>query len=141
MIPTRFRSMSRRAFVQGTVALLVAGAAATVGGLTLGSAPPVRPARRLASVVAHRESAATVGREVLRLRPAEANLDLLLAALAASVPDLPRLLMEASDDDLRAALDAASRRDFAEASDGLIRVRGWIASVTEARICAIVALA
>ncbi len=141
MSPTRSRSMSRRAFVRGAAALVVAGAAAAIGGPTVWSAQPVQPARRLASVVTHRDCAATVGREVLRLRPAEANVGLLLAALAASVPDLQRLLSEASDNDLRAALDAASRRDFAEATDGMIRVRGWMASVTEARICAIVALA
>ena len=140
MIPMRHRTMSRRAFVQGTAALLVATTAAAVGGLALGSARPLPPARRLASVMTHRESAATVGREVLRLRPAEANVDVLLAALAASVPDLARLLAQSSDDELRAALDAASRRDFAEASDGLIRVQGWVASVTEARVCAIAAL-
>lgn len=141
MIPTRSRSISRRAFVQGTAALLVAGAAATVAGRNLGSARSVSPARRLASLVTNRDSAATVGREVLRIRPAEADVGVLLAALAVSVPALPSLLSEASDDDLRAALDAASRRDFAEAGDGVIRVRGWLASVTEARICAIVALA
>lgn len=141
MIPTWTRSISRRAFVRGAVGLAVAGVAASAGGGALGLGRPVSPARRLASIVAHRESAAAVGREVLRQRPSEADVGVLLAALGASVPDLPRLLAHASDDVLRAALDAASRRDFAEAADGLVHVQGWIASRTEARICAIVALA
>jgi hypothetical protein len=141
MIPRRTPSISRRAFVRGALGLAVAGAAASVGGGVVGPGRPVAPARRLASIVSHRESAAVVGREFLRLRPGEADVGVLLAALGASVPDLARLLVEASDNDLRAALDAASRRDFAEAGNGLIRVRGWIASLTEARICAIVALA
>lgn len=141
MTPRRTPSISRRAFVRGAVGLAVAGVAATIGGGAVGIGKPVAPARRLASIVSHRESATAVGREVLRLRPGEADVDVLLSALGASVPHLARLLAEASDDELRAALDAASRRDFAEAGPGLIRVRGWVASLTEARICAIVALA
>jgi hypothetical protein len=141
MILRRTRSISRRAFVRGIMAIPVAGAAALVIRSALGPGRPVTPARRLASIVSHRESAASVGREVLRLRPAEADASALLAALAASVPDLPRLLAEGSDDELRVAVDGASRRDFAEAGDGLIRINGWIASLTEARVCAIVAVA
>ena len=140
MIPAWSRSISRRAFVRGAVGLAVAGVAA-IGGGAFWLGRPVSPARRLASIVSHRESAAAVGREVLRQRPAEADLGVLLAALGASVPDFPRLLAQAGDDDLRAALDAASRRDFAEAGDGLIRIHGWIASRTEARVCAIIPLA
>jgi hypothetical protein len=141
MSPRRVPSISRRAFVRGAVGLTAAGVAAAVGGGLLGRGRPATPAQRLASIVAHRESAAAVGREVLRARPAEADLPILLAALGRSVPDLPRLLAQAGDDELRAALDTASRRDFAEAGDGLIRVQGWVASRTEARLCAIVALA
>ena len=141
MTPTWTRSISRRAFVRGAIGLVVAGVAAGAGGSALGLARPAAPARRLAGIVSHHASVVAVGREVLRQRPAEADVGVLLAALGASVPDLPRLLAEGSDDDLRAALDGASRRDFAEAGDGLIRLQGWIASRTEARLCAIAVLA
>jgi hypothetical protein len=142
MSSRRFRAISRRSFVRGALGLTAAaGLAAAAGGSLLGRSLPASPAQRLASIVAHRESAVAVGREVLRVRPAEADIPVLLAALGASVPDLPRLLDQGSDDELRVALDRASRRDFAAAGDGLVRVQGWVASRTEARVCAIIALA
>jgi hypothetical protein len=139
--PIRTRPISRRAFVRGAIGLAVAGVAASLGGTAIGLGRPVSPARRLAGIVSHRDSVVAVGREALRQRPAEADVGVLLAALCASVPDLTRLLAEGSDDDIRAALDSASRRDFAQAGDGLVRLQGWVASRTEARLSAIAVLA
>jgi hypothetical protein len=64
----------------------------------------------------------------------------LLSGLAESVPDLSGLLRDGSDDDVRAALDAARRHDFATRSSGLMRIDGWVVARTEARACALIAL-
>lgn len=133
--------VSRRRFLEGAAALTVA---AGLGGLrlaTLGASPSTDLVQRLASLLTHRSSAAAFGREVLRERPGEASAAVLLAGLRSTVPDLDRLVREGSDDDLRAAMEAASRRDFASGGDAILRVRGWVVATTEARLCALAAVA
>jgi hypothetical protein len=65
----------------------------------------------------------------------------LLAGLAASVPDLDAVLRHGTDDDVRAALDVARRREFAARAPDVIRIDGWVVARTEARACALIALA
>jgi hypothetical protein len=50
------------------------------------------------------------------------------------------VLRSGTDDDIRAALDAARRREFAEHRDGVLRLQGWVVARTEARLAALVAL-
>jgi hypothetical protein len=89
----------------------------------------------------HRDGAARVGRAALDAGAVEPDVRGLLAGLGESVPNLADVLREGSDDDLRAALDDARRRDFADRAGGLTRVEGWVVARTEARVCALVALA
>jgi hypothetical protein len=65
----------------------------------------------------------------------------LMAGLADAVPDLSGLLRDGTDDDVRAALDVARRHEFAGRGPGLIRIEGWVVARTEARACALIALA
>src|SRR5690606_29257250 len=93
---------------------------------------------RLVRLFAHRESAVVVGRRYLALahEPADA------AALAARVAGNPRgyaRLCAADAVALRALVARQERRDFA--AGRTVTVDGWVLSLTEARLCAIAALA
>jgi hypothetical protein len=81
-----------------------------------------------------------VGRAALDAGAVERDVRGLMAGLRESVPNLADVLRAGSDDDLRAAIDDARRRDFAERAEGLTRIEGWVVARTEARVCALVAL-
>jgi hypothetical protein len=59
----------------------------------------------------------------------------------ASVPDLDAALRRGSGDDIRAALDIGRRREFAIHGADVIRIDGWVVARSEARACALIALA
>ncbi len=99
------------------------------------------PGERLASVIGHRDAAARVGRDALVAGVVEPDVPGLLAGLREAVTNLDDVLRDGSDDDLRAALDGARRHDFAGRGEGVTRVHGWVVARTEARVCALVALA
>ncbi|HEX2754085.1 MAG TPA: hypothetical protein VHM48_01405, partial [Candidatus Limnocylindrales bacterium] len=99
------------------------------------------PGARLASVLAHSDSAARIGRAALAGGFVERDVRGLLAGLAGSIPDLDALLRDGGDDDVRAALDVARRREFAAPGAAVLRIDGWIVAPTEARACALIALA
>jgi hypothetical protein len=132
---TTRRGWSRRRFlrVSGSLAALAAA------GVAVGPRSPVNASARLASLVPSRESARAVGREYLAARTDRPGADLLVAELRRGVPSLDRLVASGSDGELRAATDAAVRRDFA--IEDVVHVRGWILSKTEARLCGLTALA
>ncbi len=138
------RGFSRRGFLRLAAWLGVAGAGsaairpATPFGLGRGAA--LDPGVRLVAAIAHPEGAARVGRTALAAGLVEQDTHALLAALADTVPGLDKVLGDGSDNEIRHALDAARRRDFAEHGDGIVLVRGWVVARTEARVCALVAL-
>jgi hypothetical protein len=138
-------TISRRTFLRGGAWIAIAGAASmAIAGTAARALLPGRATtagERLADVMPHRDSAARVGRAALDAGAVERDVRGLLTGLGEAVPNLADVLRDGSDDDLRAALDDARRRDFAERADGLTRVEGWVVARTEARVCALVALA
>jgi hypothetical protein len=139
------RTLSRRTFLRRGAWVAIAGAASVAisGSGARALAPHRAPGagERLVAVITHGEGAARVGRSALAAGVVEADVRGLIAGLQAGAPGLADLLRGGSDDEIRAALDAARRRDFAERADGLTRVDGWVVARTEARVCALVALA
>jgi len=139
------RDMSRRAFlVRSAWLAIAAGTAVAVGGLAsgllrFGGAPT--PGARLAAGLPRGDGAARSGRAALASGLVELDVRGLMAGLATAVPDLSGLLRDGSDDDIRAALDVARRHEFAERGPGLMRIEGWVVARTEARACALIALA
>ncbi len=78
----------------------------------------------------HAESAAALGAEFARLRPAEASIPALLRQL-----DLPRIPPRRAE---LARLRERHRLDFREGR--VVRLEGWMLSTTELRLCALVHL-
>jgi hypothetical protein len=93
------------------------------------------PAARLAGLLAHRDSARSLGRAALAALPGATTPPALAAAVLADLPGDAAALAAASDDDLRALVAARVREDFD--SGDTVRVDGWILSCTEARLCAL----
>ena len=137
-------AISRRTFLRRGAWVAIAGAAsmaiAGTAARALVSGRPTSAGERLAAVMPHRDGAVRVGRAALDAGAVERDVRGLLAGLSESVPNLADVLRAGSDDDLRAAIDDARRRDFAERADGLTQVEGWVVARTEARVCALVAL-
>jgi hypothetical protein len=128
--------VTRRTFIAG----LVAGIAGAALGLRLywsgGSA--AREARRLAGVLQHPDSAALLGRLYLDGNPREADAARLLTLIGASPgPALPPV-SAATNEALRARLEERIRNDFINGDT--VAVDGWLLSITEARLCALVSL-
>jgi hypothetical protein len=133
------RRWTRRAFLRAT-----AGVAGTVtlgalgGGLVLRGDVPVPLAVRLGALLPERASAVAVGAAYLDVVPDERAIGRLLASLEHRVRGLERIAATTTDAELRALLAAASQADFA--AGDTIRVRGWILSRSEARVCALASL-
>ena len=118
------------------------------GGALLGWLAPWRalveidapaPARRLSGLLVHQQSARDVGRAYLRAAgPAAPTVDGLVELVARELPGRGRTLRRASDDELRRLLVLRCQRDFAD--ERTVVLDGWVASVTEARLCGIAAL-
>jgi hypothetical protein len=96
------------------------------------------PAARLAGLLAHRDSARSLGRAALAALPGATAPPALAAAVLAGLPGGQAKLAAASDDELRALVAARVREDFD--SDDVVQVDGWILSCTEARLCALASI-
>jgi hypothetical protein len=96
------------------------------------------PAARLARLLRGRDSARAIGREYLRSLPRAASASVLVNAIALGLPGGHSTLGAVGDAELRALLAERSRADFGE--DRTVRLRGWLLSETEARLCALAAL-
>jgi hypothetical protein len=94
---------------------------------------------RLLSLLRHRASARRIGRAYLDVMPCEANARSLVDLICGDVlPDRAELpWME--DEALRESLRRQLRRDFKRGCT--VKVDGWILSATEARLCALAAVA
>ncbi|HMR31024.1 MAG TPA: hypothetical protein PKA13_08175 [Geminicoccaceae bacterium] len=118
---------------------LLAGATGTafVAALPASAAAPTA-AGALVDALDQRDSALAIGREVLAQQPG-LSADVLVAELARAVALPPGRLARMDRELLRARLDAARSAEFGRADT--VRVRGWVLAASEARLCALVALA
>lgn len=96
------------------------------------------PAARLARLLSARDSARAIGREYLRSLPPAPNAGVLVQAIAAGLPGGYGVLATAGDAELRTLLAELSSADFGEGRT--VRLRGWVLSETEAKLCALAAL-
>ncbi len=94
---------------------------------------------RLGRLLPHQQSARAVGLEYLRAAArANPTADDLVDLLANDVAGGHHTLRSASDGELRKQLALRSQQDFAE--ERTVALDGWVAALTEARLCAIAAL-
>ena len=93
---------------------------------------------RLIALLTHSESANIIGGEYLRMYHQEANVDILLNQIASRLAVSDVGLFGTTDQQLRERLDGMIRADFAV--DRVVKLRGWVLSATEARLCALAAL-
>jgi hypothetical protein len=93
--------------------------------------------QHLPRMIPHRESAAHIGRAYLRMVPADAAglLDLLCAPMSQALRSPAAIEGYALEDLLR----TRKMDDFA--AGRVVLIDGWMLSETEARLCALVALA
>jgi len=95
-------------------------------------------AARLTGLLEHQRSARAVGREYLRVAPAEASAGALASLVVSQFPAEHRALGRVMDRQLRELLLLAVRQDFLQGRT--VELHGWIVALTEARVCAIAAL-
>ena len=139
------KRISRRGLLRGVGALAVGAAASLVTGgpaatlFRLGR--PSAPGARLAAALPHSDGALRLGRVALASGLVERDAAGLVAGLVERIPDLEAVMRDGSDNDLRAALDVARRLEFAAHGPDVVRLDGWVVARTEARACALIALA
>jgi len=126
--------MSLRFSRRGFLATFAAGIVGAALGLRLYWNPgrTSAEAQRLARLLPHTDSAARLGRRYLEGTPQEADAGRLLTLIDATPAD------GEADAALRERLDARTRQDFI--AGATVAVDGWLLSVTEARLCALVSL-
>jgi hypothetical protein len=125
-------SISRRRFTRGTIPTLVGSLAIALPWLT----HPATPAT-LGALLRHRASAERIGRRYLATLPAGTD-DSRLFAMSPALDHVLRAVRhqpEVAADLLRQGINDDFRR-----ADTVI-VDGWVLAATEARFCALVALA
>jgi hypothetical protein len=133
------RAIERRRFFQ---AVLGMGSAAVVAKVAPWRAlveivnPPL--STKLVSLLEHRCSARVVGGEYLREASGEAGARGLVDAIASELEGGHDEARAASGSELRELVARRIQRDFAE--DRTVKLRGWIVSHTEARLCALAAV-
>jgi hypothetical protein len=123
--------LSRRRFALGMMTALIGGLASALPGFSR-----VAPGADLGMLVGRRESAERVGRRYLSMLPADIDrsrllktspaLDRALRATRRKPEAAARLLRQSIEDDFRRA--------------NTVVVDGWVLALTEARLCAIIAL-
>jgi hypothetical protein len=108
---------------------------------------------RLIALFHHQHSARVIGQTYLQRCPQDADVRVLLKKVVAdtvrsaassdvssgSPADSAHRLRSASDRDLMDLLQRRIRQDFTE--EKVVKLQGWILSATEARLCALTALA
>ena len=126
--------MDRRAFLTTTWTLLSASPIVLWLGAGCWSPSSAEAAARvLAGPLAESPEVADLGRRILARGSSGPTLELLTAALTEGWPEAPREEVEAASRLQRQHLDEFARGRTAE-------VDGWVLSLTEARLCALVAL-
>jgi hypothetical protein len=95
-----------------------------------------RDAQRLAGLIRHADSAALLGGSTWPAPQADAARLVTLIGAASSTALTP--ISAITDEALRAGLEEKIRTDFI--AGDLVAVGGWLLSITEARLCALVSL-
>lgn len=90
---------------------------------------------RLKELIPHTESAVVIGREYLRMASADREPGHLAALISSCCGER---VFDSDGEALRRSLVRRTRQDFAEGH--IVRIHGWMLSVTEARLCGLVAL-
>jgi len=127
---------TRRTFLAG----LAAGIVGAALGLRLywSGGNATREAMRLTGMLRHPDSAALLGRLYLDKNPQEADAARLVTLIGATQdPALPPVTA-APDESLRSSLEERIRNDFIDGDT--VAVDGWLLSITEVRLCALVSL-
>ena len=134
------RVFSRREAIKFAVAATVTALvrAQLPGVATLQRTQEALLPARLVALLAHPESAKVIGGEYLLKYPQEADLDTLLDQIASRIVASDVGLFTTTDQQLREQLAGMIRADFAV--DRIVKLRGWVLSVTEARLCALATL-
>jgi hypothetical protein len=127
----------RRVFLLGTI-----GAGVSLMQWSPWSWPFLAPdndlsAERLVDVLAHRETAAALGGEYLRLVPGEADAGVLRILIVRSLSGSTRSIERPSKERLREWVRRTSIDDFEQ--EHTFKLDGWILARTEARLCALAA--
>jgi hypothetical protein len=107
-------------------------------GTRFALAGPAQSADRLAAVFRRRTSAAAVGRAYLAGHPGEAGIDHLVTQLGEALRRWDCEPDRADCMTLRVAMSRLVKEDFA--SSRVVKVDGWVLSLSEARLCGLVAL-
>jgi hypothetical protein len=128
--------LTRRTFLAGLAAGIV-GAALGLRQYWSGDST-TREAMRLADVLRHPDSAALLGRLYLDRNPQEADAAQLVTLIGAAQSPALSPVTAAPDESLRTVLEARIRNDFINGKT--VAVDGWLLSLTEARLCALVSL-
>lgn len=137
---SRAREIERRAFLKGAgVATALGLAAPTLVAWVAGCGGESALARLLSGFFADPESARAVGREYLELAADEPDANTVLDRLAGPQRQQWEALAASDPERLVQALRLQHRSDFAR--ERVVAVRGWVLSETEARLCALAALA
>jgi hypothetical protein len=130
--------MQRRRFLRlGAASGLWIGWPARAQGWFAPARPP-QPADRLTAVFRQRTSAAAVGRAYLAGHPGEAGIDHLVIELGNALRRWDCEPDRADRITLRAAMSRLFKEDFAR--NRVVKVDGWVLSLSEARLCALAAL-
>jgi len=134
------REIERRAFLRGAGAATALGLAApALLAFFAGCGRESALARSLSGFFADPESARAVGREYLELSADEPDAAAVLERLAGPHLRKWETLAVSHPDRLAQVLRLQHRSDFAH--ERVVAIRGWVLSETEARLCALAALA
>jgi hypothetical protein len=120
--------------------LLGTGAAAVVSSLVspvTPMAPPLPPQAALLGVLSELDGARSIGIEYLEQFPSEASASQLLTMIVQHRPHVLRTSM--TEAEARIFLQRAVRQDFHHGHT--VELNGWVVSQTEARLCALAAMA
>lgn len=93
---------------------------------------------KLDSFYTHKQSARVIGQEYLRLVPQEANVQCLVALIFSGTPFGKEKRLNGDIPAIRKSLQLQQRQDFQEGH--IVRIHGWVLSLTEARLCGISAI-
>jgi len=95
--------------------------------------------KKITGFYSHKNDAAVIGLEYLNSAPEEVDMQKLIHLICPSDSDKYRQLADASSDDAHDLIVGWQREDFEHGR--IANVAGWLLSETEARVCALTALA
>jgi hypothetical protein len=90
---------------------------------------------KLENLLAHKQSAAIIGRAYLQTTPDEWDPEILLDLIASRCGER---IFDSEIEEVRDCLRRGIRTDFEEAH--IVKIHGWLLSITEARLSALAAL-